>query len=125
MRLPLKSLYLPAALMSSNRQNSVIGSLSSVDPDQGDVFTYSLTTGGYPDNAFFDIAGTLLVSRQPLDFETKNQYVVEVRSTDAGLLTSLKTFTITVNNVNQPPTTTPTRYDLRLRRGSEQLDSRF
>lgn len=94
--------------------NSVVGSLSSVDPDQGDTFTYSLTTGSYPDNAFFDIVGTQLVSRQSLDFETKNQYVVEVRSTDAGLLNSLKTFTITVNNVNQAPLSTPSRYDLRL-----------
>ncbi|GAA2158486.1 cadherin domain-containing protein [Humibacillus xanthopallidus] len=83
---------------------TVVGTLSTTDPDAGDTFTYSLVAGtGSADNASFTISGSSLQTAGPFDFETKAAYSVRVRSTDSGGLTFEKAFTITVTNVNEAP----------------------
>jgi large repetitive protein len=83
---------------------TVVGTLSSTDPDAGDTFAYSLVAGtGSTDNASFSISGSDLQTAGPFDFETKTSYSVRVRSTDSGGLTFEKAFTISVTNVNEAP----------------------
>ena len=83
---------------------TVVGTLSTTDPDAGDTFTYSLVTGsGSTDNASFTISGNELQTAGPFDFEAKSSYSVRVRSTDSGGLTREESFTITVTNVNEAP----------------------
>gem|GEM_PF-3865804 len=85
--------------------NTVIGNLSTTDPDAGDTFTYSLVVGvGDTDNASFNINGNQLRSCLTFDFETKSSYSIRVRSTDAGSLNFEKVFTITIVNNNDAPT---------------------
>ncbi len=85
--------------------NSTVGTLSSTDPDAGDAFTYALVAGtGSTDNAAFSISGSALRITSGPDFETQSSYSVRVRTTDQGGLFFEKTFTITVNNVNEAPT---------------------
>ncbi|MCU0523953.1 MAG: hypothetical protein MUF72_03915 [Elainella sp. Prado103] len=89
--------------------NSLVGTLSTVDPDRGDTFTYALVTGaGSTDNAAFTIVGDQLRIRNSPDFETKPSYSIRVATTDAGGLTFTKVLTITVNNLNDPPIVTTT-----------------
>ncbi|KAL9969518.1 hypothetical protein ACROYT_G021740 [Oculina patagonica] len=81
-----------------------VGSLSSDDPDQpGGVHTYSIVgPAGVP----FKIGGTnnkTLLVNGPLDHETNPTILVIVRVTDDGGLFMEKTFKITVNDVNDPP----------------------
>ena len=84
--------------------NFVIGSFSTVDPDAGDTFTYSLVAGtGSTDNGAFNVAGNQLRANASFDFETQNSFTVRVRSTDAGGLFFDEVFTITVTNVNETP----------------------
>ncbi|MFM7581043.1 MAG: hypothetical protein ACKO5Q_29435, partial [Microcystaceae cyanobacterium] len=62
--------------------NTVIGTLSSTDPDAGDNFTYSLVAGtGDTDNAAFSIVGNQLQINNSPDFETKNSYSIRVKTT--------------------------------------------
>ncbi len=87
--------------------NTVVGALSSTDPDAGNTFTYSLVdTGTYPDNASFNISGSSLRTSVVFNFETKSSYSIRVRTTDQGALTFDKTFTINITNVNEAPAIT-------------------
>ncbi|WP_238537812.1 beta strand repeat-containing protein, partial [Zavarzinella formosa] len=84
---------------------ATVGTVSTIDPDAVDSFTYSLTGTGN-DNAKFLInpATGALTTNATFDFETKSSYTVHVTSTDSGGLTVSKDFTITVNDTNDAPT---------------------
>lgn len=86
--------------------NTVVGTLSTVDPDAGNTFTYSLVSGtGSTDNALFNIFNNnqLRISAVP-NFEVKDNYSIRVRATDQGGLSFEKVLPVTVNNVNERPT---------------------
>jgi VCBS repeat-containing protein len=85
-------------------ENTVVGTLSSTDPDGANTFTYSLVAGdGATDNGSFNIDGNGLRITNSPNFETKNSYSVRVRTTDQGGLWCEKALTITINNVNEAP----------------------
>jgi hypothetical protein len=84
---------------------TTVGTLSSTDQDVGDTHTYSLVAGaGDTDNGAFQITGDTLKTNQSFDFEAKSSYSIRVRSTDSGGQSTEKQFTITITNVNDPPT---------------------
>jgi ELWxxDGT repeat protein len=87
---------------------TVIGSLSSTDPDTGDTFTYSLASGaGDSDNGGFSIVGNELRTSTAFDFESAANRSVRVRTTDAGGLTFEEALTVSVTDVDEtPPTAT-------------------
>jgi surface protein len=104
-----------------------VGTLSSVDPDVGNTFTYSLVTGtGDEDNAKFSINNTtktLSFASAP-NFESptdlgdtagNNTYSVRIRSTDNLGGSFDKIFIITVTNIDEAPPvitiTAPTKLD--------------
>jgi hypothetical protein len=91
--------------------NSLIGTLSTIDPDIGDTFTYALVSG-VGDNAAFTITGNKLRLINSPDFETQSSYTIQVRSTDFGGRSLTKNLTITVTNVNEPPVVTTTSIPL-------------
>jgi hypothetical protein len=83
---------------------TVVSYLSSVDPNLGDTFTYSLVSGtGDADNGSFSISGNQLLSAAVFDYETKSNYTIRIRSTDQGGRYFEKSFVITILNVNDPP----------------------
>lgn len=86
---------------SSVAENAAVGSsvgeFSTTDPDEGDIFTYSLAAGeGDTGNASFAISGNTLQTVTALVYDTQNSYSIRVRSTDAGGLSVEKQFTIAV-----------------------------
>ena len=84
---------------------SLVGSLSTIDPDGSDVFTYTLVPGnGALDNASFAIAGSQLLTNTSLNFELKLNYSIRVQSRDSGGITIQKVFVVDVTNVNEVPT---------------------
>jgi len=86
-------------------ENAVVGALSTADPNAGNTFSYALVTGtGATDNALFNIAGNQLRATASLNFESKPTYSVRLRTTDQGGLKFEKAFTISVTNVDEPPT---------------------
>ncbi len=82
---------------------TVVGTLSSTDPNTLDVATYSILGGTDPR---FEISGTTLRVKAGaiLDFESTTSHAVTVVATDPYGATSSSTLTITVSNVNEVPT---------------------
>jgi hypothetical protein len=88
---------------------TVVGNLSSTDPDTGNTFTYSLVAGtGATDNSLFSITNNQLTTNSVFDYETKNSYSVRVRTTDQGGLSFEKQLTIGVTDVNDNESFTTT-----------------
>lgn len=78
---------------------TVVGTLSTTDPDLGDTFAYSLISGaGSEDNASFAISGGQVISSRRFDYEAKQSYSVRVCVTDSGGLSYEKPFAITVTD---------------------------
>ncbi len=84
-----------------------VGELSSTDADvPAQAFTYSLVSGdGDTHNNDFQINGTTLEVKNPLDFEAGATRTVRIRTTDNGSPDQSfeKQFTITVTDVNETP----------------------
>lgn len=92
-------------LAENGAVGSVVGTLSSTDPNAGDTHTYSLVAGqGDTNNALFQIVGNELRLASSLNFESQPSNSVRIRTTDAGGLTFDAVFTIAVTNVNEAPT---------------------
>jgi hypothetical protein len=91
-----------AAVPENRSPGTKVGGLTTTDPDAADSFVYSLDAGG--DNDLFAINGGDLVTGVILDREVRSSYLVTVRTTDTGGLSSTKAFTVTVTNVNEAPT---------------------
>lgn len=85
--------------------NTLIGTLTAIDVDVNNAYTYELVDGeGAIDNTAFVINGNQLRIKASPDREEKDRYSIRVRTQDnTGLLVD-KIFTITINNVNEPPT---------------------
>lgn len=91
---------------------TAVGNFSTTDLDIGDTYTYTLVSGtGDTDNGSFSIVGDQLQTAASFDFETQSNYSIRVRSTDAGGLWTEKVFTISVNDVDDPPTLIPSGAD--------------
>ncbi|MGI9458368.1 MAG: FG-GAP-like repeat-containing protein, partial [Pirellulales bacterium] len=82
--------------------NSLVGNLSTADLDSA-TFTYSLVSGsGSTNNNNFTISGTQL--RTNTVFSSPGLKYVRIRTTDQNGASFEKSFTITVNNINENPT---------------------
>jgi endonuclease/exonuclease/phosphatase family metal-dependent hydrolase len=89
--------------------NSVVGNLSTVDPNSGDSFIYSLVSGtGSTDNASFNILNNQLRISDPFDFEVKSSYSIRISTRDQSGATFSQAFVITVNDLNESPTAVTT-----------------
>ncbi len=84
--------------------DSVVANPSGTDSDSGDTHTYSLVSGdGDTDNSAFTIDGNKLSINASPDYETKDSYCVLVQTQDSGGLTFEKSFTFSVNDVEESP----------------------
>jgi hypothetical protein len=96
------------AVAENQPSDTAVGTLSTVDPEAGDTFTYVLVAGdGSDDNASFTIDGDQLRTTAIFDHETKGSYSIRVKTTDSQGLWFKKVFTITVTNVNETPLLDP------------------
>ena len=92
---------------------SVVGTLSSTDPDSGDTHTYALVPGAGSDgNALFTINGNTLATGAIFDYERQTAYSVRIRSTDqrGGFLET--GIVIAVNDQPSPPDAPPNTLSL-------------
>ncbi len=93
-----------SSVAENQPSGTAVGNFSTIDPDTGDTFTYSLVSGeGADDIASFTIADSQLRTVASFDYETRNSYSIRVRTTDSGTLYYEEAFNITVTNVNDPP----------------------
>ncbi|HEX3735342.1 MAG TPA: cadherin domain-containing protein, partial [Solirubrobacterales bacterium] len=101
----------PATIKENEPAGTEVGALSSTDQDLGDSFTYSLVAGeGSTGNSSFEISGNKLKAKASLNFEAQSSYAIRVKTTDSGGKSFEKQLTVTVEDVNDPPTTVPDTY---------------
>jgi hypothetical protein len=85
---------------------TVVGTLTATDPDSNQTFKFNKApikgTEGV-DNPKFQVVGNELQTKVPLDYEDKSSLSVRLQVTDQGGLTYKETFTITVTDLNDPP----------------------
>jgi len=94
-----------ASVAEEQPAGTVVGALSTTDPDSGDTFVYSLVSGdGSTDNGSFTLSGNQLQTAVAFDYEIRNSYSIRLRATDQGGLFTEKVFIISVTNVNGAPT---------------------
>ncbi len=88
----------------NSNANVAVAALATIDQDGDDTFSYSLVSGaGGDDNDRFSIVAGKLFARASFDFESKNNYSIRVRSTDAGGLSVEKSLSIIISDVNESP----------------------
>lgn len=98
------NITLSSNVVSENEASgTIVGTLSTTDPDAGDTFTYRLVEGAL-DNNSFTIVGNTLQTNRSFDYEAKNSYSVRINVRDKGGLTFEKVLTIAITNVNESPT---------------------
>ncbi len=76
--------------------DTVVGTLSTVDPDTGDSATYSLVGG---DVAAFQIVGNELRTSAVFDTTVKDSYALTIRSTDGSGAFVDRAYTIAIDSV--------------------------
>jgi gliding motility-associated-like protein len=84
---------------------TTVGNFSTTDPDVGNTFTYSILP--VFDAAVFSLSGAkgaTLQTNAIFDYETRQSYQITIRTTDQGDSIFDKTFTINIQNINEPPT---------------------
>ena len=86
---------------------TLVGFLSTLDPDANSTFSYELveveSDCNGADNHAFTVFGNALRTRFVFDYETQSSYSICVRSTDNGGVSIDKQFTITILNTNDSP----------------------
>jgi hypothetical protein len=103
------SITISGSIPENSAGNTEAGTLSAVDPDAGNSFTYELVSSvDYPDNALFSIVGAKIKLKPgaALDFEQGSTRTVLVRAKDQGNLPCQQPVTITLTNVNEAPLST-------------------
>jgi hypothetical protein len=92
---PPTEIFLSNAVVIENQPaDTTVGWLTTLDPDAGDSWTYSLLEGA--DSDLFTISDNTLQTALPLDYETEKALTVSIQTRDSGGLTYEKTFTIAV-----------------------------
>ncbi|WP_269617152.1 pre-peptidase C-terminal domain-containing protein [Prochlorococcus marinus] len=82
--------------------NSIVATLSTSDVDSSDTHTYSLVSGaGDGDNSAFTLDGSNLKINSSPDYETKSTYKIRIKTTDASNETYTKSFSLSVNDLNE------------------------
>ncbi|WP_292745723.1 Ig-like domain-containing protein, partial [Nostoc sp. NMS4] len=102
------AINLTANSIAENSPNgTVIGELSSIDPDTSDSHTYSLVDDAQ--GRFQIVGNSLQVANNTLiNYENQSQHTIVVRSTDAQGLSTTQEITVNVTNVNEAPSFTST-----------------
>lgn len=102
---PPTDILLSRSSVSENQPiNTVVGLLTVMDPDVGDIATFTLVAGsGDVDNTSFTIVGNELRTEDVFDFESKASYSIRVRASDRANGMVETNFLINIINVNEPP----------------------
>lgn len=79
---------------------TLIGRLTSTDPDSNDSHIYSFMSG---DTAFFSIQSDSLLSKASFNYEEDSLYTITIRSTDAAAHFRNQSFNIRISDVKEPP----------------------
>ncbi|MBK8070465.1 MAG: Ig-like domain repeat protein [Rhodanobacteraceae bacterium] len=92
----------PSSVPESAAIGSLVGTLSTIDPNLGDTHTYTFVSN--PGNRFQISAGNQLRTAALLDYETASSHAITVRTTDAAGASFDAALTVTVLDVQHQVT---------------------
>ncbi len=93
------------SIAENSANGTLIGTALTSDPDAANTYTYSLTNNAGGRFAINATTGVITVANSSLlNFEANTSHTIVVQSMDQGGLSTNKTFTITVTDVNEAPT---------------------
>ncbi len=104
-----------ASVAENAANGTVVGTVTGLDLDAANTFTYSLTDDAGGRFAINSTTGQITVANGSLlDFDTASSHTVVVQAMDQGGLTYSRTATVALTNVNETPvavadTATPLR----------------
>jgi len=101
---PTNIVLTPNSFNENVAVGSTVSALSTEDKDSTDQFSYSFANQASNDNASFIISGNELRTAVPIDFETKNLYIIEVQTRDQAGATYSRQLTLNVLDTNDAPT---------------------
>lgn len=94
----------PDTLLENVAINTLVGNLSTVDPDINDTHTYSFVNLTSNDNGNFAILGSELRTAGNFDYETKSAYVVQLQTDDGNGGVYAKQLFVNIKDTNDIPT---------------------
>ena len=96
------SITLGSTSFNENSLSETIGVISTADDDSSDSHTYELSGA---DAESFEIVSSSLKLKDSIsaNYEVKNSYEITITSTDSGGLTASEDFSLTVNDINDAP----------------------
>ncbi|MBL8810609.1 MAG: Ig-like domain-containing protein, partial [Planctomycetaceae bacterium] len=98
----------PSYVLEQQPVGTVVGTLSSIDPDLLDSFNYALVTGSCDtNNALFTLSGNQLLTNAVFDYSVARSYSIRVRTTDQTGKSFEQALTI---EVDTPPTVVSTSF---------------
>ncbi|SNT01411.1 Ca2+-binding protein, RTX toxin-related [Tardiphaga sp. OK246] len=106
---PTNATMVGGSIAENSTYGTLVGSVTGIDPDAGDAFTYSFTNdagGRFTINA--STGAITVASGALLDYETATSHSITVQVTDQAGLTFDKTLTITLTDVNESANHAPT-----------------
>jgi Ca2+-binding RTX toxin-like protein len=90
-----------SSVLETAFDGALIGTVSAIDPDAGDVFTYALLDDAGGRFAIDANTGAISVADSSLlDYETLTSHMITIEVTDSGGLTYSESFTINVTDAN-------------------------
>jgi Cadherin domain len=94
-----------SSIVENQPAGTLIGTLSSTDPDGDNTFTYTLVSvNGVMGDSLFQVVNGQIKTTAALDYETRRSYTLQIRTTDAGGLSYEQAFSIAVGDANDAPT---------------------
>lgn len=81
-------------------EGTSVGTLTSIDEDVSDNHMYTI---GGDDVTFFSVSNDILITTAFFNYTTRQAYSIVITTTDGQGASFSKAFTITVNNINDPP----------------------
>lgn len=92
------------SVVNENEAQVTVGTISAIDADEGDFFTFMLSDGsGLNDNDLFDLQGQKLILNRSVNFEEQENLEVNIKVTDAQGLEFSNSYLIAVNDMNDAP----------------------
>ena len=89
----------PKTVDENKPAGTLVGTLSAADPNVFDSHSFTLTAGGA---SLEVLSGNLLVTKMPLDHEVSASIPVTITATDSEGASVSQSFSVTVNNMNDP-----------------------
>ncbi|MEQ8239590.1 MAG: cadherin domain-containing protein [Cyclobacteriaceae bacterium] len=111
-------------ILENEPAGTLIGKFEAIDEDTDDSHFFQFTSNGFPDNAFFTISGSELITNESFDYEGTKTYTIGITTSDLamqqiGSITNTFQFEINILDEDDGPILSNAEISENLEIGSE------